>query len=339
MTNDGEPLQNFNLDTMSGIYPGTRTQVYQRLRLRRQEDAQAAPTWYTLQWYSAPAALVLHAVQQRGTAEPELTLTPHEDPLHFSATLREELDAHGLCADACFDCRHWQPQQRTNDHGVPVGQCTWGQSEQHGSDQADRMLRAQTGLSLACASFQRRDDSHAFAAYAGPDESSLRLQKSAELDPDRLPFWPRLWRKLAGRDRRRAMSAHDWADQLVERSGVGAGTEPCFVCQGRLANLGALAVETDEGDKQTLSVWRCRECYTTYLNDWTDRWERLESLETEERYFRLAPAEAHAVLHIIHTIPGGDHPAQGRERRHHRAQILAMLAGKRALSHQIRQGR
>lgn len=341
MTNDGESLQNFNLDTMSGIYPGTRTQVYQRLRLRPLDDAYAPAGWYTLQWYAAPPSLILRALNpDRSAPEAVLSLAPlPDDPLRFSAALRHTLAAQSLRADACFDCRHWRPRRRTNDDGVPLGQCTWGQNDNHTPDQAERMLRPQSGLSLACANFQRREDGSAFVADNVPDEGSLRLQKSAELDPDRLPFWPRLWRKLRGRGTRRTTHTHDWATQLVERSGVGAGTEPCFVCQGRLANLGALAVESDEGDKQTFSVWRCRACYTTYLNDWTDRWERLESLETEERYFRLAPAEAHAVLHIIHTTPGGDHPAQRHERRHQRAQILAMLAGKRVLSHQIRQGR
>ncbi|MEZ4634032.1 MAG: hypothetical protein R2856_03480 [Caldilineaceae bacterium] len=47
----------------------------------------------------------------------------------------------------------------------------------------------------------------------------------------------------------------------------GRGTEPCFACQGRIANLGALTVATDEDDKRTFSVWRCRRCHTFYLND------------------------------------------------------------------------
>jgi hypothetical protein len=111
------------------------------------------------------------------------------------------------------------------------------------------------------------------------------------------------------------------------------------VCQGRLANLGALAVASPEGDKQTLSVWRCRSCYTTYFNDWIDRWERLENLETEERYFRIAPAEAYAALHVIRSTTGGDHPGRREERRQQRAQMLALVVGKQPLSHQIRQGR
>ena len=126
---------------------------------------------------------------------------------------------------------------------------------------------------------------------------------------------------------------------MIERSGVGAGTEPCFACQGRIANLGALAVATPEGDKQTFSIWRCRACYTYYLNDWIDRWERTDSLETEERYYRLAPAEALAILAVIDNVVHGEHPARRHERGAERAWLLAFIGARAELSHQIRQGR
>ncbi|HXF61351.1 MAG TPA: hypothetical protein VNK95_07030, partial [Caldilineaceae bacterium] len=77
----------------------------------------------------------------------------------------------------------------------------------------------------------------------------------------------------------------------------------------------------------------------TYFNDWIDRWERLESLETEERYFRIAPAEADLALTLIHSEPGGDHPAGRAARDHLRGQLLALVAGHEPLSHQVRQGR
>jgi hypothetical protein len=189
---------------------------------------------------------------------------------------------------------------------------------------------------LACAHLQSLDKPQSIATDAFIESTTHpRVKKSAELDPDRLPFWPRLWHRI----RRHNQPTQPWADEIIERSGVGAGTEPCFVCQGRLANLGALAVATPEGDKQTFSVWRCRSCYTTYLNDWTDRWERLENLETEERYFRIAPAEAYAALSIIHATAGAEHPGRRTERNLQRAQILALIEGEEPLSHQIRQGR
>jgi hypothetical protein len=139
------------------------------------------------------------------------------------------------------------------------------------------------------------------------------------------------------RSRKRPGNAR--APEIVERSGVGAGTEPCLACHGRIANLGALTVETLDGDKETLSVWRCRACYAEYLNDWVDRWERLDSLETEETYYRVAPAEAYRVLAIISGTPGADHPG-GRAQRHHlRDEVLEIVRGRAPLSRQVRQGR
>ena len=120
---------------------------------------------------------------------------------------------------------------------------------------------------------------------------------------------------------------------------MGAGTEPCFACQGRIANLGALTVDTDEGDKHTYSVWRCRACHTTYLNSWIDRWERLDSLETEETYYRIAPAEAVEVLAVIDGVVGGEHPAGRHTRAAERAWFEAFVRERRPLSHQRKQGR
>lgn len=125
----------------------------------------------------------------------------------------------------------------------------------------------------------------------------------------------------------------------MERSGVGAGTEPCFACQGRIANLGALAVASPEGDKQTLSIWRCRSCYTYYLNDWIDRWETTDSLETEETYYRLAPQEALAVLALIDNVEHAEHPARRFERAQQRAWVLNLVGNRAQLSHQVKQGR
>jgi hypothetical protein len=130
-----------------------------------------------------------------------------------------------------------------------------------------------------------------------------------------------------------------WEAGVVERSGVGAGTESCFACQGRIANLGALAVATPEGDRQTFSIWRCRNCYTYYLNDWIDRWERTDSLETEETYYRLAPAEAFEALAVIDGVVHAEHPARRHERDAQRRWMLAYLDRRTPLSHQIKQGR
>jgi hypothetical protein len=332
MSSERKPLENFNVDTMSGIYPGSRTMVYQRLRLRPAADG--SQEWLQIQWYAEPPAAVVSPTsrtQRRADLCARLEAPTDAD---FLPRLHAVLAVTGEAPDACFSCRNWQPVAQRTPDGLPVGHCRWGEGMVANSQPTPETLAHQSGLSLACDHHQPVD-----RVAPIPDGVSgvaaVPVPKAAELDADRLPFWPRLLHFLRGKPRLEV----DWTSEVIERSGVGAGTEPCFVCQGRLANLGALAVASPEDDKQTLSVWRCRACYTTYVNDWTDRWERLDSLETEERYYRVAPAEAYAALRIIHATTGGEHPARRHERRQQRAQILALLGDKTPLSHQVRQGR
>lgn len=92
-----------------------------------------------------------------------------------------------------------------------------------------------------------------------------------------------------------------------------------------------------EGDKQTYSVWRCRLCYTYYLNDWIDRWERTDSLETEETYYRLAPQEALEILAVIEGVAG---PSIRRSSTRRPARMDAAIPGRSpAVDRQIKQGR
>ena len=170
------------------------------------------------------------------------------------------------------------------------------------------------------------------------------IAKRAERESDeRWSWWGRLRRRLAGHaappDKAQPSSRASWEERIVERSGVGAGTEPCFACQGRIANLGALAVASPEGDKQTYSVWRCRQCFTYYLNDWIDRWERTDSLETEETYYRLAPQEALEILAVIDGVVDAEHPARRHERDAERVWVQQFIGARPILSHQIKQGR
>ena len=174
------------------------------------------------------------------------------------------------------------------------------------------------------------------------------IAKRAERESDeRWSWWGRLRRRLAksaqpdAKDHAvsQTTSKASWDERIVERSGVGAGTEPCFACQGRIANLGALAVASPEGDKQTFSVWRCRQCFTYYLDDWIDRWERTDSLETEETYYRLAPQEALAILAVIDGVVDAEHPARRHERDAERVWMQQFIGAWPVLSHQIKQGR
>jgi hypothetical protein len=328
---------------MSGVFPGTRTAVYQRLYLTPLQPGRA-PLWADLLWSADPPAV---AVVPRPSGPPAPPLARIEDPSaepDLLARLRAALAAAGWQLNTCGVCRHWRGRGATNDDGVPLGSCGWRPPPSGGSP-VPAMLATQSALALSCPHFAEASITDTIQQPDAPQAAAAgdaqRVPKAAELDPDRLSFWPRLRHRL----RRRLSGPADpapsagWETHIVERSGVGAGTEPCFGCQGRIANLGALAVASPEGDKQTLSIWRCRRCGATYFNDWTDRWERLDSLETEERYHRIAPAEALYALTVIQREVGADHPA-GRDRRHAlRDQLLALTAGRPPLSHQIRQGR
>ncbi len=304
-----ETFQLFNLATMSGVFPGTRTMVYQRVRLAPLVQAAGAPAtrWARILWYTAPPACIVELEAHTATGSAAAVLVRIEAP--EPATL-----------------------------GAPTGLCTWRRD----AELPPPSLTAQSLLALACDHWQgaevaaqsvATDDAIAPSAVAP-------IRKRAEQESDER--WT-----LAGQLRRwlrkpvptASAPAPTWEERVIERSGVGAGTEPCFACQGRIANLGALAVATPEGDKQTFSVWRCRSCYTYYLNDWIDRWERTDSLETEERYYRLSPAEALELLAVIDDVVHAEHPARRHERNAQRAWMLEFIQGRALLSHQIRQGR
>ena len=75
------------------------------------------------------------------------------------------------------------------------------------------------------------------------------------------------------------------------------------------------------------------------MNDWVDRWERTDSLETEETYYRLAPREALEILAVIDGVVHAEHPARRHERGAERAWMLQFIGTRPVLSHQIKQGR
>ena len=349
-------FQLFNLDTMSGVFPGTRTMVFQRVRV--QPHAAAGPAgWARLLWYDDPAACVVELNNAPLLRIPD---PQAEDTAGFAARLRAGLAAAGYDLLACGSCAFWQPLAAVTPDGLTLGRCKWqGTAGAQASppafarpsgqavtpalpEGAPDALAMQSLLALDCPHWQEAQEPA--AAPPGPAQAETMpppMPKRAERESDeRWTWWGRLRRSW--RERRPGSeppAPARWEDKIVERSGVGAGTEPCFACQGRIANLGALAVASPEGDKQTFSVWRCRLCCTYYLNDWIDRWERTDSLETEETYYRLAPHEALAILRVIDNVVDADHPARRHERGAQRVWMQQFLAGRPALSHQIKQGR
>jgi hypothetical protein len=333
-------LQPFNLETMSGVYPGTRTATFQRVRMYPVQTVDGEAAWFQLFWYSDPPGVVLTSYipgHAGPSGQPLLHIDdPQPSSMHTQLAVAAQL--HGWRLQTCGVCRWWRLLDIASADGVAVGHCAWPGQERPNSSQE---LAAQSSLSLDCLHWMPAAPVEVTQPNAEAYVSALpilRMPKAADLDPDRLPFWRRMRRRIR-------LRFHSWLGRpspqapLMERSGVGAGTEPCFVCQGRIANLGALAVETADGDKQTLSVWRCRNCYTLFANDWIDRWERLDNLETEETFYRISPAEAHRLLEMILSTIGGDHPARRKERAGLRDAILQLLSALPVLSHQVRQGR
>jgi hypothetical protein len=331
-------LERFNFDTMSGVYPGTRTQVFQRVLLHRihsqDVDADApARTWALFSWYEDPAACIVAIEGEEKSLRIE---TPNAD--RALETVRAALAAQGWDPYVCGTCHHWQAGAGTSVDGLPLGRCTLQRAGATVS--IPLLLGAQSALALGCDYWVR--------------ETGTKTQPEASVDANMLPMHPlpkiaeiseskmKPMRRLRVRLKRWLSPpppAPTLDDHLVERSGVGAGTEPCPCCQGRIANLGALAVQDEATDKQTLSVWRCRVCHALYLSDWVDRWERVDSLETEETIYRIAPIEAAEMLTLIASVHEAEHPRRRTERTVERAWMLAQVAGREPVSHVIKQGR
>jgi len=367
-------LERFNFETMSGVYPGTRTQVFQRVLLQRTdatagegaltqyESTQYAPTdalpanpstWALIYWYEDPAACV---VRIEGDETPlRVETTRSGDGLE---TLQKALAERGWEPYVCGACHHWQSGAGSTVDGLPLGKCglarQWDLSGEPAEEPAVEsieiplLLGAQSSLALGCPHWSRSVATGATES-AGSEEAKEQGKEAAALPMHPLPKIAEISESKMKPLRRWQVRLKRWLappppaptldDHLVERSGVGAGTEPCPCCQGRIANLGALAVQDEATDKQTLSVWRCRLCHALFLSDWIDRWERVDSLETEETIYRIAPIEAAEMLTLIASVQEAEHPRRRSERTAEREWILAQVAGREPVSHVIKQGR
>jgi hypothetical protein len=328
-----EHVQRFNLETMSGVFPGTRTAVFQRVRLWPRHKPAAGPIWAQILWTDEPFVCLVYRQDDAGRPilPPLVQLDAPSGVVHeqLAAALAEV----GWFAQSCGSCRFWQATTAQSADGLRAGVCRVVPEVDLPPE-----LALQSALALDCPRWAAVDETVAAVEIATAALAPGPLPKIAEISESKLKFWPRLQRRVQ-RWFHGERSTPRWAERLVERSGVGAGTESCFACQGRIANLGALAVATPEGDTQTFSIWRCRSCFTLYLNDWIDRWVRLESLETEERYYRIAPAEALELLAVIEGVAGAEHPGRRHERTAQRLHFVNFLANRTPLSYQIRQGR
>lgn len=337
------PLPRFNLATMSGVHLGSRTQQFYKIHLHEKDETADDTLRWGVLFQDDKGNEALHRF-----IEVDGATTIQAEPFWTSTGPRADILASGLSVRTCGTCTFWTAQrstacsdapERANEAALPhrVGSCRIrraGQAIQTADIQGTQAaaLIYQTSLGLDCSHWQRRTDED----INGAAEKEVPMADEEGRPKAARTWWGRLIDGVRARPGR-VPAAHPPAVQ--ERSGVGAGTESCLICHGRMANLGALSVSSAEGDKQTFSLWRCRVCLTLFLNDWTDRWERLDTLDTEERYYRLSPAEASHFLQISQQVTGGSHPAGREERVPQQQQIVALLQGLKPLSHQVRQGR
>lgn len=323
---DDNAFHLFNLQTMSGVHPGSRTARVHILRLQAQESAPNAGRWGRLLWPEDTDEWAIYLQAGRGWAETPLVQGNPPAGQDVLGSLLASLAQAGQRPLVCATCCRWQPiRGEATADGIAVGLCTWteGGNLPNGADP----LRKQCGLAMACPHWK---------AGAQPPEREAEPPAQTQPAPPKEGVWASLLRRVG---LGRKQFGHARIGGVVERSGVGAGTERCLACHGRIANLGALTVAAEGDDKRTLSVWRCRYCHSFYLNDWIDRWERLDSLETEESYYRIAPDEALAFLALFRRTAGGEHPKGRQERTAERAWVDAFLAGRPRLVHQVKQGR
>lgn len=376
--NAPRPLQSFNLETMSGVFPGTRTRRHHLLQLSGANDSESSmeidqdtnpkAAWAKIYWTEEPATAV--AVDQSGQEVFQIEVTHVE-------TIFGEI-AHAFLLQnqqvvACGTCQHWERNLTVDEREEPsYGKCGKRSeiileshpnpvpSDNSFADNLADELTLQSSMALSCLHWQVRmassmsskDGSETKQADNASPALNFGSAPKSDVDLSEVQvnrsWWVEKFRQWIGSNQapEKKQSAQQMSKtakrvslKQLDRSGVGAGTEPCLGCHGRIANLGALVVQTTEGDRQTYSVWRCRNCAATYLNSWIDRWERLDNLETEETLYRVAPTEALQLLVRIHGIDGGDHPQERETRDDERDWFEAFRHDRSALSHQIRHGR
>ena len=359
-----QPL--FDPQTMSGISPGRRTRAFQRFRMGV-DDSDRDLRWIRLLWDEdvgdnrIGAELAVFDADHSQWVPTDIDIPPGESRQAVMEHLATLSPDNG--PELCGSCDHWNATSTHDSVDIPFGDCTF----RVGAEVSHPALVEQSYFALACLHWERTDDiiggketpsqpppmsgeeltaaressllhreieeaqqgeieSIALTAKSGWRRWMNRIQEYTRRspilrDPDPVRRDPR------GRPQRPTPNLPPPA--IAERSGIGAGTEPCAACSGRTANLAGVTSTDAAGDPVTYSLWRCRLCRTLYLNRWIDRWVRLDNLEIEEGYYRVAPNEATYLYGLINSAEASDMAAQ-----------LEQFTAERAyLSHQIRQGR
>ena len=89
----GDNVQRFNLKTMSGVFAGTRTALFQRIQIEAADRSSTTKQWLQLAWYDEPALCVAYAVQPGCAIDYEQPLFQLSDPLQgdFNQQLQRAL--------------------------------------------------------------------------------------------------------------------------------------------------------------------------------------------------------------------------------------------------------
>lgn len=331
----------FNTGTMSGVTPGTQTRRFQRLRLSPigASAGEGDDTWALLAWQGdrieddEGQTYALHLRAEAGetwAADPALVLvdTPAID---LPGVLETSLAEAGWRMKACGSCRWLSTPATLNPDGIPTGICRWRANDRE-PHAAINLIDGQSALALACPHWSEGDLRSRAQTELEPLRADLDLSGLAEKvdSSDEHGIGARLKRWI-GRNERAADNGPSWRSQL-EADGSNVGTEACLACQGRVAKLGSVSATSSEGDRQAYSIWRCRRCFSAFLGCWIDRWARLDSLETDERLFRLAPAEAAEMLARIDSTHQSDLAAPSDW-------FDAFVQSREPISHTVKHGR
>lgn len=328
-------LAPFNPDTMSGIYPGDRSAVYQRVLGQQIEAADVPAQWLQVSWDGQPPGPLVSV--DRGSEEAycisdfRLVIS---DPREACRALAAELFARDMDLHACGSCGFWDEVTGTTADELPSGRCAFPVAGVEPA-LAPPELAVQSAFSLACTHWIPRDQFVPPVKVSDGDHAQANVAPTAAAASE--VAGPSPWQRVRSLLTRARRDPDDPRRKPIPlpKKVTAVGTEPCFVCQGRIARLGSHTIRTDEGDNETFTIWRCHICYSTYLGDWIDRWVRLDSLETQEAFYRIAPPVASDLLSRFHAAKVQDAAA----RQDLELQLRSLTAETEPVSRQVKQGR
>lgn len=350
----------FNLDTMSGVFPGVKPRHFFRFRISNcirtsESQPESQPRWVAAIWLEEPEAWVVIDEQGNETCR----VAGSYDVITIDQLI-ESLRSLGHEPHCCGTCTFWKVDRAQNEK-VRSGTCALENGHCGISlpwDADISMLKrvdSQTAPSLACeywihqctplelgnptakvTSTQNGNDARSVAKDPILDKEGSTGAGLVERVKKRLV---RPFTRLVKSRNNGALESATTSRFELEQSGYSAGTEPCLTCHGRMANMASITAESTSGDTQTYSLWRCRVCNATYLNSWVDRWARLDNLETEEKIYRLSPLEFATIYGQISPANNLSTAGEPQSQPSPHEWLREYASSRVPLSHQIRHGR